>query len=338
MRLNRLVLLILLNMPCFFSQAQIDAIKITTAIKAFESEDYRIALSSLNQVSDKYRTNRVFIYYLSNTYYQLEAYDSAKVYFEKYLSVDKVNEGAISEIIDKLAYINYLEKKIEKDNEDTQEQIRLTERLKKTVEEAERKKEEDHFARCRNTNDIACFKDYLRNYPTGLYAQESNNAITAIEEQKYNEARQWGSITAYKNFLSNYPNTRFEYDARRNLNLLEQKKLQRDALVVDSFRYLTLYNENQSKILGLKTGRKIGAVFGFVFGGMAAFWYADPLELFDEQIFRTMAAAPIGFGSTLFFGSVLTKSIKIHKQKKRAKVNYKNYQDLKAKSESISVY
>ena len=59
---NKIIILILLILTSLNCNAQINAIKIGSAIKAFDNKEYQNAIDHLNLVSDKYRNNKIFLY------------------------------------------------------------------------------------------------------------------------------------------------------------------------------------------------------------------------------------------------------------------------------------
>lgn len=332
-----LPLLIFQSLSLFY-KAQNDAIKIGSAKKAYDNNEFRLAIDELNQVSDKYRNNKVFLYYKGNSHYELKEYDSAKVYLKKYLLVDTKNEGSIAEVAEKLSTIDYeIQKKI-KEDEERNEKLRAAELAIKLAKEAALKKEEDKFQSCKGSNDIYCFRSYLKLYPSGLHSEECKIAISNIEEQNYKATYRNGTIASYTSFLSLYPNSKYENEAKQNLKNLQERKRQKETFLAESNKFLSLSNENQNEIIRLKSGRKVYTVLGFMWGGFASFWLVDPIRLFDEQVYRTLTAAPMAFGSIACFGAVTVKSVKIIKQKKQKKINYEKYQDLKSKAEGIQVY
>lgn len=129
--------------------AQIDAIKISSAKKAFENKEYQIALEALNEVSSKGRTGKLFLYYKGYSHYGLDQFDSAEVYLKKYLLSDMTNEEAAGTLGD----IDYKKKKFaieemqknelllkqEQDRIDSQERM---EKATKEQEELDRKQRE----------------------------------------------------------------------------------------------------------------------------------------------------------------------------------------------------
>jgi tetratricopeptide (TPR) repeat protein len=71
-----------------YANAQIDAVKIENAKKAFKERDYKAALEELNQVSKTGQKNKLYLYYKGYSFYGLKQLDSAKKYFKKYLILD----------------------------------------------------------------------------------------------------------------------------------------------------------------------------------------------------------------------------------------------------------
>lgn len=333
-----LVQLIILFLASSFCKAQIDAVKIGSGKKAYENGEYQNSIEQLNLVSTKYRNNKVFLYYYSNSHYMLQNYDSAEVYFKKYLLVDKKNEYFIAEVLDKLSTIDYERNKKKLEEEKRIESLRIAELKIKEQQEAAIKKEKDKFFSCKASNDINCFKLYLKLYPNGIYSLESKNAISSIEEQKYKETLRNGTIGSFTSFLSLYPNSKYENQARQNLNDLKEKKRQKENILSEANKFNSLYLDNENQIRYSKNSRKVFTVFGLVFAGLTTFWYLDPIDLLEDQIFRIMAAAPLGGASLAFLSASLSKTIKISKQKKQKKINFEKYQELKSKAEIIQVY
>ena len=101
----KLALALILVITKTFSQ--IDAVKIASAKKAYENYDYKIALSSLGEVSQAGRKNKLFNYYKGFSHYKLNEFDSAEVYLKKYLISDINN----TEAAEALADIDYKRKK-----------------------------------------------------------------------------------------------------------------------------------------------------------------------------------------------------------------------------------
>lgn len=82
----------------FFAKAQIDAIKIANAQKAYEDKDYKTAIEELNQVTQISKEGKLYLYYMGNSFYKLQKLDSAKKYLKKYLIMDP-SDTKIFEIV-----------------------------------------------------------------------------------------------------------------------------------------------------------------------------------------------------------------------------------------------
>ncbi len=107
----RFFVLLGLLFTSIYTNAQVDAIKIVSAKKALENKDYTIALQTLSDVSDKGKKNKMYLFYKGEAFYNLMEYDSAEVYYKKYLILDITN----TDVVEKLADIDYKRKKAESD-------------------------------------------------------------------------------------------------------------------------------------------------------------------------------------------------------------------------------
>ena len=105
----KIIAVICLLFTSLYSSAQVDAIKIASAKKALENKDYTIAIQTLSDVSDKGKKNKLYLFYKGEALYNLMDYDSAEVYYKKYLLLD-VNNADVAE---KLADIDYKKNKAE---------------------------------------------------------------------------------------------------------------------------------------------------------------------------------------------------------------------------------
>lgn len=85
MKPKKTIFAILMFFTCLFVNAQIDAIKLTSAIKAFKNNEFQLTLDALSEVSSSGRKSRVFVYYKGYAHYNLLEYDSADVYLKRYL-------------------------------------------------------------------------------------------------------------------------------------------------------------------------------------------------------------------------------------------------------------
>ncbi len=106
--MRKILLIISFLSVYLFSNAQIDAIKIASAKKAFENKDYSIAISTLDEVTTAGRQNKMFDYYKGFSYYKLNQFDSAEVYLKKYLIKDINNTETAEALVD----IDYQRKKL----------------------------------------------------------------------------------------------------------------------------------------------------------------------------------------------------------------------------------
>jgi hypothetical protein len=97
----------------FSAIAQIDAVKIQSAKKAYDAKEYNIALESLNEVTSGGRKGKLYFYYKGLSHFELKQYDSAEVYLKKYLLLDLENV----EVAGKLGDIDYEKKKMVKLNQ-----------------------------------------------------------------------------------------------------------------------------------------------------------------------------------------------------------------------------
>lgn len=92
MKLNKTFLFASFLFFNLLSIAQIDAVKIASAQKAYDEKDYKSALEELNQVSKTGQKIKLYLYYKGYSFYSLEQLDSAKKYFKKYLILDVNNK------------------------------------------------------------------------------------------------------------------------------------------------------------------------------------------------------------------------------------------------------
>ena len=92
----------------YLSFSQIDAVKISSAKKAYENGDYKIALDALSEVSAAGQKNKMYLYYKGYSYYKLKEYDYAELYLKKYLILDMKR----LEVAETLGDIDYEKKKI----------------------------------------------------------------------------------------------------------------------------------------------------------------------------------------------------------------------------------
>lgn len=100
--------------------AQIDAVKIISAQKAYDAKEYNIALESLNEVTSAGRKSKSYLYIKGYTHFELKQYDSAEVYLKKYLLLDITNEKVQSTLGD----IDYERKYLIKQREDKENCIK----------------------------------------------------------------------------------------------------------------------------------------------------------------------------------------------------------------------
>ena len=101
--MNKISIIIFFLFITLSSKAQVDAIKIASAKKAIQNKDYKISLQILGAVSNTGRKSKMYLYYKGEAFYNLMEYDSAEVYYKKYLIQDINN----SDVVDKLADIDY---------------------------------------------------------------------------------------------------------------------------------------------------------------------------------------------------------------------------------------
>ncbi len=87
--------------------AQTDSMKITSALKAIENNDFQIALQRLSDVSNIEKKNKMFLYYSGEAYYNLLKFDSAEVYYKNYMILDSTDKN----VSDKLDDIYFKRKK-----------------------------------------------------------------------------------------------------------------------------------------------------------------------------------------------------------------------------------
>lgn len=75
-----------------YANAQIDAVKIANAKKAYEESDYKEALEELKLVSKTGQQSKLYLKYKGLSFYWLQQLDSSKKYLKKYLILD-VNDN-----------------------------------------------------------------------------------------------------------------------------------------------------------------------------------------------------------------------------------------------------
>jgi len=88
---------------------QIDAVKIASAKKAFENQEYQLAIDAVNEASAAAQKNKMCLYYKGYSFYKLEQYDSAAVFLKKYLLLDVTKKDVMEALVD----IDYQNRKVE---------------------------------------------------------------------------------------------------------------------------------------------------------------------------------------------------------------------------------
>ena len=95
------ILIVVMLFTCSFcAYGQIDAVKIASAQKAFENQEYQFAIDAVNEASAAAQKNKMCLYYKGYSYYKLEQYDSAAVFLKKYLLLDVTKKDVMEALVD----------------------------------------------------------------------------------------------------------------------------------------------------------------------------------------------------------------------------------------------
>ena len=95
------ILIVVMLFTCSFcAYGQIDAVKIASAQKAFENQEYQFAIDAVNEASAAAQKNKMCLYYKGYSFYKLEQYDSAAVFLKKYLLLDVTKKDVMEALVD----------------------------------------------------------------------------------------------------------------------------------------------------------------------------------------------------------------------------------------------
>lgn len=150
------------------SFAQVDAIKIAAAKKAYDNKDYQIALDELSEVTNVGRKTKLFLYYKGYTHYSLNQYDSAEVYLKKFLLLDINN----TDVANTLADIEYQKKKIE-------------ENTKKVIEQQENKQAEIENKKKEFQQNCTSIISILNNYSCEMDSKDKSDGTMDYYTSNY---------------------------------------------------------------------------------------------------------------------------------------------------------
>ena len=149
----------------YLSFSQIDAVKISSAKKAYENGDYQISIDALNEVSVVGQKNKMYLYYKGYSFYKLKQYDSAEYYLKKYLIVDMKR----LEVAETLGDIDYERKKIAKQKLDKENCIKNCYKCYGTG----KKKVDEDCLRCKGKG-LYCYSCHLTNECIGCKGSGKN--------------------------------------------------------------------------------------------------------------------------------------------------------------------
>lgn len=231
--------------------------------EAYGVENYNEALEHFKKAIGLYgQTNLEIQYYVSKSYYGLNALENAKEEINLFFNLGP--DSSYVYFKEMAALRDEVSNTIKEEEEDYQRAKNSTTIILldayiqkhpngKHIDEIKNKKltlaEDKAYQRAKNINDINIYKQFLQDYPDSKYTEEAMQALDALDEAAYEKAITTNTEIALRTYINNAVDFNRKIEAEAKLNLLLETEIYNKAIkdnTVPAFKnYLKLYPDTE---------------------------------------------------------------------------------------------